>query len=70
MPHDKAENVKNTERFVPTIYINTMQANEQFNKDFPIEEREHSFIVSCKGVVLFWNANKKDFGTELVELQN
>ena len=70
LPHDSAEKVKSIERFVPTIFINTMEANEQFDKDFSFEEREHGFMVSCKGVVLFWNANKKDFGTELVELQN
>ena len=68
MPHDHAEKVRDSEVFVPTIFIDTPRAHEQFDKDFPIEERQHGFMVSCKGMILYWDTTKKDFGTELVAL--
>ena len=59
MPHDNAQLVKNTECFVPTIFIDTVAAHTQFDLDYPKETREHGFMVSCKGVVSYWDETKR-----------
>ena len=60
MPHDNAEKVRNSEYFVPTIFLDAVQAHKQFDQDFPAEEREHGFMVSCKGAILYWDTPKKN----------
>ena len=68
MPHDNAVQVPNSDTFVPTIFVDSVAANSQFDKDYPAAERQHGFMVSCKGMVLYWNTLTNDFGTELVAL--
>ena len=67
MPRDRALHIS-AGVFVPTIFIDTTQAYNQFDLDFPPAERQHGFMVSCKGQVLYWNTLTNDFGTELVAL--
>ena len=67
MPKDKALQIS-TGVFIPTIYIDTINAHNQFNQEFPPAERQHGFMVSCKGQVLYWNTVTQDFGPELVAL--
>ena len=64
MPKDRALQVS-AGVYIPTIYIDTVQARKQFDLDFPPAERAHSFMVSCKGQVLYWNKLTNDFGAEL-----
>ena len=66
MPHNNAQIIRNSDVFTPTIFINNMKSHEQFDKDFPAEERARGFMVSCKGVVFYWDAQKKEFCTELI----
>ena len=67
MPKDRALQIS-AGVFVPTIFIDTINAHNQFNQDFPPAERQHGFMVSCKGVVLYWNTLTQDFGPALVDL--
>ena len=67
MPKDKALQIS-TGVFIPTIYIDTINAHNQFNQEFPPAERQHGFMVSCKGQVLYWNTLTQDFAPELVDL--
>ena len=67
MPKDRALQIS-AGVFVPTIFIDTINAHNQFKQDFPPAERQHGFMVSCKGQVLYWNTLTQDFGPELVEL--
>ena len=67
MPKDKALQISEGV-FEPTIFIDTIRAHKQFDLDFPPAERDHGFMVSCKGLVLYWNTLTQDFGSELVAL--
>ena len=67
MPKDKALQISEGV-FTPTIHIDTIRAHKQFDLDFPQAERDHGFMVSCKGQVLYWNKLTQDFGSELIEL--
>ena len=67
MPKDRALQISDG-IFTPTIYIDTTQAYKQFDLDFPPAERQHGFMVSCKGQILYWNTLTQDFGAELVDL--
>ena len=68
MPHDCALKIPNSDQFAPTIFIDDVRASQLFEQDFPKSEREHGFMVSCKGQVLYWNTLIQDFGPELVAL--
>ena len=67
MPKDRALQIS-AGVFVPTIHIDTINPHNQFNQDFPPAERQHGFMLSCKGQVLYWNTLTNDFGTELAAL--
>ena len=68
MPHDSALQLPNSDQFVPTIFLDDMYASHRFDQEFPPAERQHGFMVSCKGINLYWNTLTQDFGTELVAL--
>ena len=67
MPKDKALQISEGV-FIPTIFVDTVKAYKQLDLDFPPAERQHGFMVSCKGQVLYWNTLTQDFGPELVAL--
>ena len=66
MPHDRAVLHGNSPNFTPTIIINDMNSYAALDIEFPQEERQHGFLVSCDGQTLYWDANKKDFSPEIV----
>ena len=68
MPHDSARQLPNSDQFAPTIFLDDMYASRRFDQEFPPAERQHGFMVSCKGINLYWNTLTQDFGTELVAL--
>ena len=65
MPHGKAIFHPGSQVFTPTIAIDTPAARMRFDLEFPEAKREHGFMVSCMGQILFWNVHVQDFAVEL-----
>ena len=70
MSLDGALQIPNSNVFTLLYFFDTLVANTQFDIDFPVDEHEHCFMVSCKNVVLYQDAHKKDFGTDFAALTN